>query len=142
MCDPSPTKLHEGSSPEKLMSLRPRQVEKEIGPPSFRYQANGYLQKVSDSLQNKNPTLVIKTNEFFANTIRAKTGLLKRGLESQNMPMRDRKIFKDTKIKVPEKFERMRTKTSPAFAVRPKLVLPNLHDKTHFKAAMEYTMVD
>lgn len=35
--EPSPTRLHLGTTHEKLMNLRPRQEEKEIGPPSFRY---------------------------------------------------------------------------------------------------------
>ena len=48
-------------------------------------------------------------------------------------------ISKDAVQKLPE---RARTKTSHSNAVRPRLILPNLHEKTHFKAAMEYSIVD
>lgn len=35
--DPSPNRLHEGTTYEKIMNLRPREKDKEIGHASFRY---------------------------------------------------------------------------------------------------------
>lgn len=50
------------------------------------------------------------------------------------MISKERKIYKVT--------DRSRTKTSHSNVVRPRFLLPNLHEKTHFKAAMEYSIVD
>lgn len=53
MYDSNPTKLHQGNTHNKLMNLRPRKEEKEIGPASFRYQsdasrANNYLKRIQN----------------------------------------------------------------------------------------------
>ena len=41
--DSSPSKMYEGSTAEKIMKLRPRMIEKEIGPPSFKFKASSTL---------------------------------------------------------------------------------------------------
>ena len=47
------------------MNLRPREQKKEIGPPSFRYQPNNYIEKLAKHIQTQNPTNVGKQNENF-----------------------------------------------------------------------------
>lgn len=51
------------------MNLRPREQQKEIGPPSFRYQPNNYIEKLAKHIQTQNPTNVGKQNENFDNKI-------------------------------------------------------------------------
>ena len=51
------------------MNLRPRQQEKEIGPPSFRYKPKNYIEKLTDSQLNRNPAQSFQFNETFGKNI-------------------------------------------------------------------------
>jgi hypothetical protein len=42
------------------MNLRPRDQQKEIGPPSFRYQPNNYIEKLAKHLNGSNPSVITK----------------------------------------------------------------------------------
>lgn len=79
--DSSPTRLHEGTTQEKLMNLRPRETEKELGPPSFRYRPNNYLEKVTDAVRNRNPGPSSCANEVFAPNLLNKKGELAKNLK-------------------------------------------------------------
>lgn len=46
----TPTQLHQGTTLEQIMNLRPRDKDKEIGPPSFRYQPKSSIERVYDTL--------------------------------------------------------------------------------------------
>ena len=67
--DSSPTSIHEGSTYEKIMNLRPRNVDKELGPPSFRYRPTNYLEKVTDTLRYRNPVAIASNKEVFASNL-------------------------------------------------------------------------
>ena len=54
MLESSPTSLHTGTTYEKIMNLRPRDKDKEIGAPSFRFQAKSGVERVYDSLIARN----------------------------------------------------------------------------------------
>ena len=49
----SPNRLHEGNTYEKIMNLRPRDKKQELNG-DFRYQPKSSVEKVLDSLQNRN----------------------------------------------------------------------------------------
>lgn len=52
------------------MNLRPRQIEKEIGPGSFRFQPNNYIEKISDHIIYQNPTLICEQkNNYTQDTV-------------------------------------------------------------------------
>lgn len=78
--DCSPTRIHEGQTYEKIMNLRPRQAEKEVGPASFRFRANNYLEKVSDTLRYRNPVSIASSNEVYAKNLLNKQGHLHNNL--------------------------------------------------------------
>lgn len=48
ICDPSPTRMHTGSTYEKIMNLRPREQVKELDG-QFRFKAKSNAEKVIDS---------------------------------------------------------------------------------------------
>eukprot|EP00350_Pseudokeronopsis_sp_OXSARD2_P008552 CAMPEP_0170562414 /NCGR_PEP_ID=MMETSP0211-20121228/60363_1 /TAXON_ID=311385 /ORGANISM="Pseudokeronopsis sp., Strain OXSARD2" /LENGTH=128 /DNA_ID=CAMNT_0010879249 /DNA_START=112 /DNA_END=498 /DNA_ORIENTATION=- len=60
--DGSPTQIHIGQTREQIMKLRPRDKDKEIGPPSFRYQAQSSVDRVFESLMNKTTGNLAKSN--------------------------------------------------------------------------------
>ena len=62
------------------MNLRPRNVEKEIGPPTFRYRPVNYLEKVTDTLRYRNPATVASNKEVFAPNLLNKHGSLSNNL--------------------------------------------------------------
>ena len=49
--DSTPTMLHAGTTLEKIMNLRPRETDKELGAPYMRYKPNNYLEKVTDGIR-------------------------------------------------------------------------------------------
>ena len=51
--DAEPTLMHTGTTAEKIMKLRPREPEKELGPPSFRFQNNSTMERVYESLLSR-----------------------------------------------------------------------------------------
>ena len=53
-CDPTPTLMHNGSSPEKIMNLRPIDHSKDVGGPCIRMKPRNNLERVYDSLLQKN----------------------------------------------------------------------------------------
>jgi hypothetical protein len=63
------------------MNLRPRETEKELGPPSFRYRPNNYLEKVTDAVLNRNPGVIAKVKETFAPNLLNKKGELAKNLK-------------------------------------------------------------
>ena len=63
MLESSPTKLHKGTTLEKIMNLRPRDKDKEIGPASFRFQAKSGVERIYDSLMARN-TGALPLNEI------------------------------------------------------------------------------
>lgn len=182
--DSSPTALHEGTTLEKIMNLRPRQTEKELGPPSFRYRPNNYLEKVADAMRYRNPVSWASTQEVFAPNLLNKKGELAKNLKplpaGADAKKRDEagKEQKDTegtadgdgtsalkktapggapsdsgsladaegtsqgpkkKLKHPGAW-RHAGPTSPDRTGRAKDLLPTLHAKTYFKAAVEYSL--
>lgn len=54
----NPTMIYNGKSKEQLMNLRPREQEKEIGPSSFKYANKTSLERVYDTLSNRNSFLL------------------------------------------------------------------------------------
>lgn len=54
MLESSPTKMHEGSTHEKIMNLRPRVPSKELAG-EFRYKAKSNAEKVIDSYHKNYP---------------------------------------------------------------------------------------
>ena len=50
MFETKPTLLFTGKTQEQLMNLRPRDQDKELGPPSFRYGAKTGIERVYDTL--------------------------------------------------------------------------------------------
>ena len=64
------------------MNLRPRDVEKELGPPTFRYRPTNYLEKVSDSLRYRNPVAIASTKEVFAPNLLNKQGHVSNNLQT------------------------------------------------------------
>ena len=78
--DSSPTKIHEGTSHEKIMNLRPRQVEKEIHENEFRYQAKSNAEKVIDSFKQRYPMNSATNKDAFAPHL-TKHGMFKKNLE-------------------------------------------------------------
>lgn len=79
--DSSPTAMHEGTTLEKIMNLRPRQPDQEIGAPYFRYRPNNYLEKVTDALRYKNAVGWSSTKEVFAPNLLNKRGELAKNLK-------------------------------------------------------------
>jgi len=169
----SPTAIHEGTTFEKIMNLRPRQCEKEIGPPSFRYRPNNYLEKLKDGVLNQNPPNWGKIDEVFAPSLLNKKGEVAKNLKPLDYKaegaLRTRLAKKmsqasheasvescgtgsredtisiedvETRSKVPQKNlkDLKAPRTSVSKIVRPKYLLPSLHAKTHFKAAIEYSL--
>lgn len=61
--DPTPTQLYKGTTLEKLMNLRPRDKDKELGHESFRYHPKTNVERVYDTLINRN-TSYIPQNEI------------------------------------------------------------------------------
>ena len=57
VCESSPTAMHKGTLPEKLMNLRPRDVNKEVGPPFFRFKASTGAERVLNSIQGVSPSV-------------------------------------------------------------------------------------
>lgn len=65
MCESSPNRMHEGMTYEKIMNLRPRDRSKEIDG-DMRYQAKSSVEKVVDSIKNRNALASIKTIQAVA----------------------------------------------------------------------------
>ena len=61
--EPSPTRLHQGTTYEKIMNLRPRDKSSEIDG-DFRYQAKSNVEKVLDKMKNRNAHGFTKTDEL------------------------------------------------------------------------------
>ena len=61
----SPTRLHQGTTYEKIMNLRPRDTSSEIDG-DFRYQAKSNVEKVLDKMKNRNAHVLTKTDELVA----------------------------------------------------------------------------
>lgn len=174
--DCSPSALHEGSTLEKIMNLRPRETEKELGPPSFRYRPNNYLEKVADTMRYQNPVNWASTNEVFAPNLLNKKGELAKNLRplppghEHDAKKRDegskessdqettsedggRKPGSESgSVSLAESSSKAKKKlktsvwlkntgpSSPPRAGAAKDLLPTLHAKTHFKAAVEYAL--
>ena len=64
------------------MNLRPREADKELGPPTFRYRAGNYLEKISDTLRYRNPVTLASTKEIFAQNLLTKQGLISNNLRT------------------------------------------------------------
>jgi hypothetical protein len=63
------------------MKLRPRMIEKEIGPPSFKFKATSTLHYVVDILQKNLPLHTIKNELFSPHIVNDKTGQLSNRLK-------------------------------------------------------------
>ena len=158
------------------MNLRPRQTEKELGPPSFRYRPNNYLEKVADTMRYQNPVNWGSTHEVFAPNLLNKKGELAKNLrplppgEERDAKKRDEggkeedqetasdgdaggqqaesssASNAESSGKVKRKalkvgvWLRNAGQTSPLRTGGAKDLLPTLHAKTHFKAAVEYAL--
>jgi len=71
----TPTRLWDGNTREKLMNLRPREKDKEVGPPSFRFKPNNFFEKVADRLRINNANNTFRTRDGFDQSIyNLKTG--------------------------------------------------------------------
>ena len=77
--EPSPTKLCDGNTQEKLMNLRPRQPSKEINP-IFRYKSNNYIEKITSVIHSRNAGNSYKESEAFSSKIKNKYGTLAKNL--------------------------------------------------------------
>jgi hypothetical protein len=66
----SPTRLHQGTTYEKIMNLRPRDKSSEIDG-DFRYQAKSNVEKVLDKIKNRNAMGSTKTDELITNKFTA-----------------------------------------------------------------------
>lgn len=170
------------------MNLRPRETEKELGPPSFRYRPNNYFEKVTDAVKNRNPGPIAQANETFAPNLLNKKGELAKNLkplpagyqyEERRQRGQRNGDFKAKERSQDDDLKKMST-TTPAGEsdtpsnledaekrsidkkknsiqiggvklrdprsinlsriARPKYLLPTLHEKTHFKAALEYSL--
>lgn len=53
VCESSPSRIHEGTTYEKIMNLRPRNRSKELSG-DMRYQAKSNVEKVIDGIKNRN----------------------------------------------------------------------------------------
>lgn len=60
LCESSPTRIHEGTTYEKIMNLRPRDRSRELSG-DMRYQAKSNVEKVIDGIKNRNALASIKT---------------------------------------------------------------------------------
>lgn len=114
--------LYTGATQEKLMNLRPRNKDKELGPPSFRFGAKTGLERVYEVLRQRNsPEL---------------------GSES----IMDVKTYKKLRNQVSNDISRIsngnQKNQGDAFPeiVKPTDLVPSLHLKTHFKAATSVFM--
>lgn len=61
--DPVPNDMHKGTTAEKIMKLRQRIPEKEIGPAAFCYKAKTGFERVFDTLASKNATDAMPAKE-------------------------------------------------------------------------------
>ena len=78
--DSEPTKTVFGYTKESLMKLRERSPDKELGPPSFRFKARNYLEKLKDTINNRNATVTYTNRELYHNDLKDKKGNLKSNL--------------------------------------------------------------
>ena len=63
------------------MKLRPRDVEKELGPPTFRYRPCNFLEKVTDTLRYRNPVAIASNKEAVAQNLLNKQGHISNNLQ-------------------------------------------------------------
>ena len=54
----SPTAIYTGKTYEDIMNLRPRDKDKEVGPPSLRFQAKSGLDRVQDVIIQRNNGII------------------------------------------------------------------------------------
>lgn len=80
--EPSPTRLHEGNTFEKIMNLRPRDEGRELDG-QFRFQAKSNAEKVIDSYNKNYPLNSVKNEDAFSPTLMKKNlkGHIKRNLQ-------------------------------------------------------------
>jgi len=135
--DLSPTKMHTGKFPEQLLDLRPRIVEKEIGPAKFRHKPITRIEQVYDALAGRTSSN-IGPNEI----IDPKHAKRARGQSTmatmQPSPL-NLSINLDVDLSRQSSTRKNATgQPSPKMLpdiVGPKQIVPKLHNKTHFKAA-------
>ena len=65
LLDSSPSKLHEGSTYEKIMNLRPRIAAKEIDG-QMRYQAKSNAEKIVDKYHKEYPLFSVENKKALA----------------------------------------------------------------------------
>jgi len=127
--------MHTGKLPEQLMDLRPRVVEKEIGPPKFRHKPITRIEQVYDALagrtsSNIGPKEIIDPKH--AKRARNQSTMA----TMQPSPL---KIDLDVDLSRQSSTKKHSTRQpSPKMLpdiVGPKQIVPKLHNKTHFKAA-------
>ena len=53
MYDSSPTAMHRGTTQEKIMKLRPRDKDKEIGPKEFKFTYNTRIEQIYEDVATK-----------------------------------------------------------------------------------------
>ncbi|CDW79091.1 UNKNOWN [Stylonychia lemnae] len=122
----NPSLLFTGKTQEQLMNLRPREHDKELGPASFRYGTKTSIERIYDTLQKRNNSLIEQSEILDKKKIRK----LKNKMENNYSST----LGINNELNITQRSKMVKGDIFPEI-VKPSDIIPSLHQKTHFKAA-------
>eukprot|EP00347_Sterkiella_histriomuscorum_P016958 403351203 len=135
----NPTQLCQGKTQEQLMNLRPREIEKELGPPSFRYGNKSTIERIYETLSKRNNSIMEQGEILEKKTLKQLKN--RQDTSNQNNQSHNNSLINQS-ITVGTNQYRSRQQPSDLFPeiVKPTDLMSKLHNKTHFKAAQSIFM--